>query len=99
MAGFDGLEVIQILCRSSGPGSASLASSWASTFGLTDVQVWGDTTDYMYSNFASTLGGSYPNTLVIDLDSMEIRHFAVGDAMGTASVVNGILAADHPCAE
>jgi len=53
----------------------------------------------MYNNFASTLGGSYPNTLVIDLDSMEIRHFAVGDAMGTAGVVNGILAADHPCAE
>jgi hypothetical protein len=97
--GFEGLEVIQILCRSSGPGSAELASSWESTFGLTDVQVWGDTTDYMYNNFASTIGGSYPNTLVIDLDTMEIRHFAAGNAMGAASVVNGILAADHPCAE
>lgn len=91
--------MIQILCTATGPGSAGLASSWASTFGLTNVQVWGDTTDYMYTNFASTLGGSYPNTLVIDLDSMEIRHLAVGDAMGAASVVNEILAADHPCAE
>lgn len=99
MDGFEGLEVIQILCRSSGPGSAELAASWESTFGLTDVQVWGDTTDYMYNNFASTLGGSYPNTLVIDLDTMEIRHFSGGNAMGAASVVNGILAADHPCAE
>jgi len=53
----------------------------------------------MYNNFASTLGGVYPNTLVIDLDTMEIRYFEAGDAMGTASVVNGILAADHPCAE
>jgi hypothetical protein len=53
----------------------------------------------MYNNFASTIGGSYPNTLVIDLDTMEIRHFDVGAAMGAASVVNGILAADHPCAE
>jgi hypothetical protein len=53
----------------------------------------------MYNNFTSTLGGSYPSTLVIDVDTMEIRHFAVGDAMGTASVVNAILAADHPCAE
>jgi hypothetical protein len=53
----------------------------------------------MYNNFASTLGGSYPSTLVIDLDTMEIRHFSAGDAMGKASVVNGILAADHPCTE
>ena len=76
MAANDGVEVIQTLCTSTGPGSAGLAASWASSFGLTDVQVWGDTTDYMYTNFAATLGGSYPNTLVIDIDTMEITYFA-----------------------
>ena len=86
------------MCRSGmAPGSAGLAESWASTFALEDVQVWGDTTNYMLNHFAYTLGYRFPYTLVIDLDTMEIRHLAVGGALGTASVVSGILSAEHPC--
>ena len=46
MSSYDAVEVVQIMCTSAGPGSAALADSWASSFGLTNVQVWGDTTDY-----------------------------------------------------
>jgi hypothetical protein len=76
-----------------------LAGSWASGFGLSNVQVWGDTTDYMYENFASTLGGAYPSTIVIDIDTMEIRYFQTGDVMAAEGAIDTILAADHPCAE
>ena len=90
---------MQTLCESAGPGSAALADSWASNFGLTNVHVWGDTTDYMYNNFASTVGGAYPNTLVIDIDSMQIRYFSSGDVTTAESTINEILAEDHPCVE
>ena len=90
---------MQTLCESSQPGSADLADRWASTFGLTNVHVWGDTEDYMYNNFASTLGGSYPNTIVVDIDTMEIRYFAGGDVTRAESVIDEILEEDHPCAE
>ena len=50
--------------------SASLADSWASQHGLTNVLVWGDTTDYM-SHFAGAVGGiSLYN--VVDLRTMEL---------------------------
>jgi hypothetical protein len=97
--GFDGVEIVQILVRSFGPGTADIASSWASTFGLTSVQVWADTTDYMRINFLSTISGTYPSALVVDLDTMEIRYFEAEDVMATDDVVNTILDADHPCAE
>ena len=99
MAGYDQVEVVQILCTSTGPGSAGLADSWASAFGLTNIQVWGDTTDYMYTNFTSALGGSYPSTLVIELDTMEIRYFRVGAVDTAESWVAEVLSEDHPCAE
>jgi hypothetical protein len=99
LSSYDAVEVVQIMCTSAGPGSAALADSWASSFGLTNVQVWGDTTDYMYTNFTSALGGSYPSTLVIELDTMEIASFRVGAVESAASQVEEILAADHPCAE
>lgn len=99
MAENDGVEVIQTLCTSTGPGSASLASTWASSFGLTNVQVWGDTTDYMYSNFGASIGGSYPNTLVVDIDTMEITYFGPGDVTAAQSAVDAILATPDPCAE
>ena len=91
--------MLQTLCTATGPGSAGLAGSWASTFGLSNVHVWGDTTDYMYENFASTVGGAYPNTLVIDLDTMQIRYFDAGDVSFAESTISEILAEPHPCAE
>ena len=53
----------------------------------------------MYTNFAATLGGSYPNTLVIDIDTMEITYFAPGDVTYAQSAVDAILATPDPCAE
>jgi len=99
LEGYSGVEVVQLMCTSGGPGSAELAGAWGAAFGLTNVQVWGDTTDYMYENFASQVGGAYPNTIVVDLDTMEIRYFETGDVMAAAGAVDAILAADHPCAE
>ena len=76
-----------------------MASTWESAFGLTNVQVWGDTTDYMYNNFAATLGGSYPNTIVVDIDTMEITYFGPGDVTAAQGAVDEILASPDPCAE
>ena len=87
------------MCRSSGPGSAELAGSWASAFGLTNVQVWGDTTDHMYYTYLQALGGSYPATMVVELDTMEIRYLQVGAVDNASSWVGEILAEDHPCGE
>ena len=87
------------MTRSSGSGTASLAASWASAYGLEDVRVWADTSDYMYFNFAATLGGAYPHTLVIDIDTMELRYFQLGDVSSARSAINAILSAPHPCAE
>jgi hypothetical protein len=62
--------------------------------------VWGDTTDYMYNTFvASQMGGSYPSTMVIDLDTMELRFFQAGAVDSANSAIQEILDADHPCAE
>ena len=99
MARFEGVELVQIMCTASGPGSAQLAGQWANAFGLTNVRVWGDTTDYMYNNFGSQVGGSYPSTMVIDLDTMVIEHFQLGRVDDVDSVINGILSEPNPCAE
>ena len=61
--------------------------------------MWADTSDYMYFNFAATLGGAYPHTLVIDIDTMELRYFQLGDVSSARSAINAILSAPHPCAE
>ena len=99
MSGYDEVAVITALSAQSGPGSASLAASWASYFGLTNVQVWGDTTNHMYWTFTSNVGGQYPSTIVVELDTMTIRSFDLGGVAGATSVVNQILADDHPCGE
>ena len=94
------MALIQTLCTSSGPGSADLAAAWTSAFSIVDAHVWGDTTDYMFQNFAAQVDGAYPNTLVVELDTMEIRYFSGGGPTFTDSVVNEILAEEaDPCAE
>ena len=94
------MALIQTLCTSEGPGSAELAASWSSHFGIADAHVWGDTTDYMYENFASQVGAAYPNTLVVELDTMEIRYLAAGGPTQSESAINQILAEEaDPCAE
>jgi hypothetical protein len=94
-----GVEVVTILCTSSGPGSASLAASWQSQFGLNHL-VWGDTTDYMYSTFTGPqMGGLYPSTMVIDLDTMTLRAFAQGGYSAVTNTVDQILNEPHPCAD
>jgi hypothetical protein len=95
------VALVNILCTATGPGSASLAASWQSQFGLTNVHVWGDTTDYMYNNFMSgpPANGGYPGTMVVDLDTMTLTEFAAGGVDVANNAVNAILAADHPCAE
>ncbi len=99
MSGYDEVAVVTALSAQSGPGSASLAESWASYFGLTNVQVWADTTSYMYWTFTSNLGGAYPSTIVVELDTMEIRFFGLASVSGATPWVNEILAEDHPCGE
>jgi hypothetical protein len=76
-----------------------LAASWASDFGLSEVKVWGDTTDYMFNNFASAVGGGYPFTIVVDIDTMEITYLGGGDVSLAQDAVDAILADPHPCAE
>ena len=94
------MALIQTLCTSTGPGSADLAASWSSSFGITDAHVWGDTTDYMFENFASQVEGAYPNTLVVELDTMEIRYLSSGGPTHSESVIYEVLAEEpDPCAE
>lgn len=94
-----GVEVVTIMCTSSGPGSAQLAASWTSQHGL-DHMVWGDTTDHMYYTFTGPqMGGNYPSTMVIDLDTMTLRAFQSGDHTGVTSAVDQILSEPHPCAD
>lgn len=93
------MELANILCTSSGPGSASLANSWQNQFSLT-MHVWGDTTDYMYTNFCGPLGGgNYPSSMVIELDTMTLTAFEVGQVAALENKVQQILDAAHPCAE
>ena len=87
------------MCTSSGPGSAALASSWQAQHGLQDVLVWGDTTDYMYQNFSTQLGGSYPFTMVVKLDTMELTYMSLGDVHSATSAIDAILADVDECAE
>jgi len=62
--------------------------------------VWGDTTDYMYSNFTGPIGGgSYPSTMVIDLDTMTFRQFVQGGVQGAEGTIQQILNEPHPCAD
>jgi len=93
------IELVNIMCTASGGGSAALASSWGNSHNLENVQVWGDVQDYVYTNFVQYLGGSYPNTMVIDLETMELVYFDVGAVDSAVSAIEGIINAEHPCAE
>ena len=54
----------------------------------------------MYYDFTSTIGGSYPATTVIKLDTMEITYFAGGDISAAASAIQAILDEEQdPCSE
>lgn len=101
MAARPGMALVQSLCTAVGPGSAPLAQGWEQQFGLTNVQVWGDTTDYFYTNFMSgpPANGGYPGTLVIDLDTMTLTAFQAGGVESASAHVDAILSADHPCAD
>ena len=53
----------------------------------------------MYYNFAAQLGGSYPFTMVIKLDTMELTYMDIGDVDYASNAIDAILANPHPCAE
>ena len=81
-------------------GTAAEAANWASTYNLTNVHVWADTTDYFYNNFATqtAINGLYPFMIVIDVDNMKITYFALNGIQDAESAIQTILAAGHPCA-
>lgn len=89
------------MCTASGPGSASLAQYWANSFGLTNVHVWGDTTDYVFNNFtgAPPISGNYPSVMVVELDTMTLTHIATGGVDSATSAIDDVIAAVHDCAE
>ena len=92
---------MNILCTSSGPGSASLAASWSATHSLTTVHVWGDTTDYMYTNFCSVapIGGNYPSAMVINLETMELTYLELSGVASTESAIQAIIDGADECAD
>ncbi len=98
MASNPGLAIANILCKVDGPGDAAEAAAWETSYNLTNVMVWGDTADYMYSNFGQALGGTYPFTMVVDIDTMELVYLQTGGSAGAMSSIQAILNADHPCA-
>ncbi len=89
------------MCTAAGPGSASLAEFWASQFNLTNVHVWGDTTDYVYANFTSAapISGNYPSVMVVELDTMTLTQIAVGGVDQTTSAIAEAIANVDDCAE
>ena len=91
------MVLANVMCTSSGPGSASLASSWGSQHNLSNVLVWGDTTDYMYTNFAGAVGGGYPFTMVVDLRTMELVYHQIGDVFSATSSIDGVINNTHEC--
>jgi len=99
LASHPGLAIIQTMVTQSGPGSAALAASWADTYNLTNVHVWGDTTNYMNINFTSQFGGYYPSTMIIDADTMTMTAFQQAGITTLASAIDEITSAEHPCAE
>jgi len=101
LAARPGLAIINTLSKSTGPGDAAEAASWAATHGLTNVLVWADTTDVIYNDFASQtlIGGGYPFTMVVDADTMTMTYFQPGQIASAASAISAITSAEHPCAE
>ena len=98
MASNPGLAILNTLVKQSGPGDAAEAAAWETSYNLTNVLVWADTTSYTYFNFGQVYGGSYPFTMVVDIDTMELVYFQQGNSSGAMSSIQTILSADHPCA-
>lgn len=84
-----------------GPGTASEAATWAATYGLTNVHVWADTTNYMYWNYVSqpVIDSYYPSVLIIDADTMTMTVLQQTGVTTQGSAVDAILNAEHPCAD
>ena len=89
------------MCTASGPGTASEAAAWASGHDLTNGHAWADTTDYLFTNFLSggSIGGSYPSTMIIDVDTMEMTYLSLGGLDAAESAIQAITSAEHPCAD
>ncbi|MCK9462231.1 MAG: hypothetical protein M0R80_21600 [Proteobacteria bacterium] len=101
MAARPGLAIINTLSKSDGPGDAAEAASWAAAHDLTNVLVWADTDDIIYSDFASQtlIDGGYPFTMVVDADTMTMTYFQPGQISSASSAIQAILDAEHPCAD
>ena len=89
------------MCTASGPGSAALADYWANQHDLTNVHVWGDTTDYVFNNFTGPppIEGSYPSVMVIELDTMTLSYFSIGGVDQTEGAIATALANVDDCAD
>jgi hypothetical protein len=101
LAAHPGLAIINTLSKSTGPGDAAEAASWEAAHGLTNVYVWADTTDVIYYDFASqpSIGGGYPFSMVVDVDTMTMTYFSSGGLDYAESAIQAILDAEHPCAD
>ncbi len=99
MASNPGLAVLNTLVKQSGSGDAAEAAAWETTHNLTNVLVWADTTSYTYFNFGQALGGYYPFTMVVDIDTMELVYLLDTSSAEAMSSVQAILNADHTCAD
>jgi hypothetical protein len=101
LAAHPGLAIINTLSKSSGPGDAAEAATWAAAHDLTNVYVWADTADVIYYDFASQpiIGSGYPFTMVVDADTMTMTYFQPGQIDAAASAINAITSAEHPCAD
>lgn len=101
MAARPGLAIVNAMTGASAAGTAAEAASWAAAHDLTNVHVWADTTDWFYYQFASqaSIGGGYPFTMVLDVDTMTLTYFQPGQIDAASSAIQAILGAEHPCAD
>jgi len=99
MTSHPGLAIVTIMTKQSSPGTAEEVATWAETYGLTNVKVWADTTNYMYFNFTTQFGGAYPSSMIIDLDTMTMTAFQQTGVESLTGAIDTILNAEHPCAD
>ena len=101
MAARPGLAIVNTLTQASSAGTAEEAAAWQADHDLVNVHVWADTTDDIYYDFASqpSIGGGYPFTMVIDVDTMTMTYFEPGGIDYGDGAIQAILDADHPCAD
>ncbi len=75
--------------------------SWNSQFNFQNTIVWGDTTDYLYTTWmmGAPFNAGYPGTIVVDIDTMTLNTLSPGGPEAASVAIQGILDADHPCAD